>query len=108
MNAADLIREAVETGATIRLDGGAVMVGRASPQLLARLREHKPELVAFLHAARETTDKLLTAAMRACDHWQDGPAAREQMRRECLDTPLHLRAGLLAHFDRAHPASPDE
>ena len=47
--------------------------------------------------------KLLAAAMRACDHWGDGPEAREQMRRECLETPPHLRADLLEHFRREYP-----
>lgn len=41
---------------------------------------------------------LLDAAMRACDFWQDSPQAREAMRRECMATPEHLRADLLAHF----------
>lgn len=36
--------------------------------------------------------------MRCCDHWRDGEPAREQMRKECEDTPPHLRADLLAHF----------
>lgn len=36
--------------------------------------------------------------MRACDAWGDGPEAREAMRRECMETPEHLRADLLAHF----------
>ena len=41
---------------------------------------------------------LIEAAMRACDHHGDGPEAREQMRQDCTDTPVHLRADLLAHF----------
>ncbi len=53
--------------------------------------------------AQRTMKKLLAAAMRACDHWGDGPEAREQMRRECLETPPHLRADLLEHFRREYP-----
>lgn len=50
----------------------------------------------------ETIEALIAAAMRACDHHDDGPAAREQMRRDCLATPHQLRADLLAHFQRAY------
>lgn len=46
--------------------------------------------------------ELIDAAMRACDHWQDGPQAREEMRRECMETPEHLRADLLTHFCAAY------
>ena len=49
---------------------------------------------------------LLEAAMRACDAWQDGHKAREQMRQDCLDTPPHLRADLLGHFVKAYGPSP--
>lgn len=47
--------------------------------------------------------ELLQAAMRACDAWQDGPEAREQMRRDCIDTPPHLRADLRDHFNQTYP-----
>ena len=36
-----------------------------------------------------------TAARRRCDDMQDGPEAREQMRREVLNTPRELLADLL-------------
>ena len=45
---------------------------------------------------------LLEAAMRACDAWKDGPEAREQMRRDCIDTPPHLRADLRDHFNQTY------
>lgn len=41
--------------------------------------------------------------MRACDHFGDGPTAREQMRRDCLATPPEMRQGLLDHFNREYP-----
>lgn len=41
---------------------------------------------------------LIKAAMRACDHHGDGPAARAEMSRQCLATPSHQRADLLDHF----------
>ena len=43
-------------------------------------------------------DSLLTAAMRACDHHGDSEEARQQMHDDCMATPPHLRADLLAHF----------
>ena len=55
--------------------------------------------------AEELAARLVQAAMRACDRWGDGVAAREDMRRQCLDTPEHLRSGLLAHFERVYPAT---
>lgn len=42
--------------------------------------------------------ELLAAAMRACDFHGDGEAARKEMRRDCLATPPHLKADLLAYF----------
>lgn len=45
---------------------------------------------------------LLQAAMRACDRWGDGPAARDQMRQDVLSTPHHLRQDLLQHFNKEY------
>lgn len=42
--------------------------------------------------------RLIEAALRACDHWEDGPAARQQMVDDCNQTPDHLKAELLAYF----------
>ena len=41
---------------------------------------------------------LINAALLACDRHGDGPEAREQMRLDCINTPAHLQADLLAHF----------
>lgn len=48
--------------------------------------------------------ELLAAAMRACDHWGDGPQAREEMRLSCIDTPANQHDDLLEHFRRSYPA----
>ena len=58
-----------------------------------------------LTAQRLTAD-LLKAAMRVCDQYGDGDAARAQMRLACLDTPPHLRADLLAHFTQIYGGNP--
>lgn len=46
---------------------------------------------------------LLIAAERACDHWKDGPAARQAMEQECRAVPPHQRADLIQHFKEAYP-----
>lgn len=48
-------------------------------------------------------NELISAAMRACDVWNDSTEAREQMRRECAEIPAHLRADLLVHFRKTYP-----
>lgn len=106
MIAAEILAELWRSKILVRLtDDGvnlAVPAGRLTPEQRQRVLAHKPELVAFLHAARETTEQLLEAAMLACDHWNDGPAAREEMRRWCLEQPQHLHAdlrdNLLSHY----------
>ena len=45
---------------------------------------------------------LIEAAMKVCDRHNDGLAAREEMRRQCLDLPADLRADLLDHFRGHH------
>ena len=52
--------------------------------------------------AHRVTSALLKAAMQACDHHGDSESAREQMRADCLATPPHLRADLLAHFNQTY------
>lgn len=48
------------------------------------------------------TDALVKAAMLCCDHHGDSKAAREQMKAECLATPLHLQSDLLSHFKQTY------
>lgn len=53
---------------------------------------------------RSPIDRLLTAAMRACDHWNDSDTARQEMRRQLAEVPPEHHAALLAHFTRTYPA----
>lgn len=46
---------------------------------------------------------LLAAAKRACEHWGDGPEARQAMKADCLATPPELRADLIQHFWETYP-----
>lgn len=49
---------------------------------------------------------LIEAASLACDHHGDGPEAREQMRRDCIEAPPHLRADLRDHFKQTYGDKP--
>ncbi|ABE44884.1 hypothetical protein [Polaromonas sp. JS666] len=66
------------------------------------LRANKAAIVAALREADSIIADLLKAAMLACDHHGDNPAAREAMCADCLATPPHLRADLLAHFKQTY------
>ena len=55
--------------------------------------------------SRVEFELLLKVAMRACDHFGDGPEARAEMSRQCLNTPTHLQADLLDHFRAVYGGS---
>ncbi len=107
MTTTDLLAELWREGTPIRLteDGVnlAVPAGRLSSAQRERILAHKQELVAFLHAAHETAEQLLAAAMRCCDHHHDGAQARQEMRDQCWELPLHLRPNLLKHLNTTYP-----
>lgn len=48
--------------------------------------------------------RLMAAAMRRCDQFNDGDKARQDMREQVLETPPHLRQDLLDHFMGRPPA----
>ncbi len=77
-----------------------------TPQQRAQVIAHKAELLRLVLESNHITRQLLQAAMRVCDHWNDSPAAREQMRQDCLNTPPNLRADLLAHFKNTQRSKP--
>lgn len=107
MTTTDLLAELWRDGALIRLteDGMNLTVpaGRLTSAQRERILANKPELVAFLRAAHETTEQLLGAATRCCEHHGDGTRARQDMREQCLELPLHLRPGLLQFFNNNYP-----
>jgi len=76
---------------------------RLTDELRGLCREHKAELIDFLHQAEATAHAVIDAAMHACDTWQDNEQDRDQMRRDCLETPPHLRADLLEHLQKSYP-----
>lgn len=107
MDAATILRKLYAAGVRLDLQQGdrlnASPASRLTDELRRLIRDHKPELVAYLTEAHQTSAELIEAAMRACDHHKDKPEAREQMRRECMDTPPHLRADLRDHFNQTYP-----
>lgn len=76
----------------------------ANPANSSERRESQPS-TGQQHGAHldPAVTELLDAAMRACDAWNDTTQAREQMRRDCLDTPPHLQGDLLQHLKRSYP-----
>lgn len=92
----DLLACGIDLECTPDGKGLTVPANTLTPEQRARVLAHKPELIRLVLQSNRLTHQLLQAAMRVCDHWNDSPAAREQMRQDCLNTPPHLRAELLA------------
>ena len=111
MTAADLIlNELLECGIVPEVSGDGLRILVPAGRLTDRQRRAilicKPELIERIRLADRLTAELLAAAKRACDHFNDGPAAREQMRQQCLATPPRLRAELRDHFNRQYGDAP--
>ena len=102
MNANDILCELLAEGTALRLTPDKTNLvapaGRLTPSQRERIKTNKPELIAFLVAAHATTTELIAAAMKRCDEFNDSEAAREQMRRDCLELSPELQADLLEHF----------
>lgn len=49
------------------------------------------------------TARLIAAAMRRCDHFNDSDKARQDMREQILEIPPHQRQDWLDHFNKASP-----
>lgn len=100
---AGLLAHGIELQCTPDGKNLVVPAGCLTPQQRAQVLAHKPELVRLVLESNQLTRQLLQATMRACNHWGDSQAAREQMRQQCLDTPPHLRADLLQHLRSTYP-----
>lgn len=99
---AELLECGIDPGLTPDGTGITVPANRLTDAQRAAILGHKPELIACIQESARVTSELLIAAMRACDHWKDGPEAREQMRQDCLNTPPHRRAELRDHFIKTY------
>lgn len=102
MTAENILLELLECGITPSVtpdgDGIEVEAGLLNDAQRAAIRTNKYELIACIQDAARITSELMTAAMRACDYWRDSPQAREQMRREILETRPEHREELLRMF----------
>ena len=109
MTAASILEVLWAQGFTVSLVGNDSLAVSPSSTLHESQREllraNKAAIVALLRDAKATTDALVKAAMRACDHWHDSLADHDLMRLECLATPEHLQADLLNHFLKNYPES---
>ena len=105
-----LFCELLASGIALSLsaDGSNIAVPACTltPTQRALVLAHKPELVAFLLDTRKTTQQLLAAAMRCCDHHGDSHSLRSNMRTDCPATPPHLQADLLDHFQKTYGGQP--
>ena len=82
----------------------------------ATLPQKEPELrVAFTTprnsqllslTAERVTRQVIEAAMKRCDQFGDKEAARQQMRDDIAQVPVHLHRDLLEHFKHAPPWTP--
>lgn len=95
---ADLLAHGIELECTPDGRSLTVPAGALTASQRAQVLAHKAELIRLVQESSHITHQLLLGAMRTCDYWGDTPEAREQMRQDCLNTPPHLRADLLAHF----------
>lgn len=101
----EILRELHHAGVTLSLHGDrltAAPSNRLTDELRELIRSRKPELIQFLMDASKTTADLLAVAMSACEAWNDSEQARDRMRRDCMETPLHLRADLLEHLRKTY------
>ncbi|GKT16230.1 hypothetical protein AVHY2522_10920 [Acidovorax sp. SUPP2522] len=109
MTAQSILAELLACGIDLECtpDGTTLTVpaGVLTPAQRAQVLQHKPELIRLVLESSQLTSDLMRAAMHVCDRWKDSPAAREQMRRDVLSTPLHLRADLLQHLRGQYPGS---
>ena len=107
MNAEAIVKRLWSEGVSLQLARDGRLFARPSDRLTNELRalcrDHKAELIDFMQQAECTAQALIDAAMHACDVWNDTEKARDQMRRDCLETPPHLRSDLLDYFKSAYP-----
>ena len=103
---ADLIQCGIEPSVTPDKTGIVVPAGKLTEAQRAAVLGHKPALIACILESARVTQQLLEAAMRRCDQFNDSEKARQDMRKQVLETPPHLRQDLLEHFLGKQPQAP--
>ena len=95
---ADLLRCGIDPVVTPDRIGLVVPVGQLTAEQRTAVVAHKAQLIERLVELADLTGRLLAAAMRRCDHFNDSEQARQQMREQVLEIPPHLRQDLLDLF----------
>ena len=107
MTAQSLLRALWIAGIDMELtdDGQHIKVpaNTLTPDQRAEVIALKPALIAHLVEASTVTARLMVAAMRVCDRYGDGAAARAEMRADIEAIPPHQRADLLDHLNATYP-----
>ena len=103
---ADLIQCGIEPSVTPDKTGIVVPAGKLTEAQRAAVLGHKPALIECILESTRVTKQLLEAAMRRCDQFNDSEKARQDMRKQVLETPPHLRQDLLEHFLGKQPQAP--
>lgn len=109
MEAIEILRRLFAVGVRLELRGDRLRAWPATSlddQLRALIRSNKPALVVYLAEAHKTSAELIEVALRACDFYDDSPEARDQMQRECINTPPHLLADLRDYFNQTYGNKP--
>lgn len=94
----DAIRE---TAKTPRLMANPANLANKAVNDEPEISQTPPELAGLAKLAIShdlLTARLMAAAMRVCDQYDDNDAKREEMRQDILATPHHLRQELLDYF----------
>ncbi len=99
---ANLANPANDEGAALTEPLAAPEISQIPPELATLAGIAISQQVSHESAALLTA-RLIAAAMRRCDQFNDGKEAREEMRAECLALPPHLQADLLEHFQGKRP-----
>ena len=103
---ADLLASGIEPSVTPDQAGIVVPAGKLSPSQRAAVLAHKPDLIAHLLESSRITVQLLESAMRRCDRFNDSEKARQDMRKQVVETPPNLRQDLLEHVLGKPPQAP--
>ena len=96
---ADLLECGIEPCVTPDGRGVAVPAGRLNPAQRAAILANKSELIAYLQESSRITARLLAAAMRRCDHFNDSEQAHQDMLQQVLAIPPHQRQEWLDYFN---------
>ncbi len=110
MNAAQIFQTLADLGIELSLsDDGKLTApaGCLTDELRQAIKANRGEIIDRLTRAKRLTKQLISAAMMACDYWQDGEAARAEMRKQCLEATPAEQQELLRYFQQTYGGRQD-